>query len=268
MQINAKIKEYAPYIIGGVAGIYIIYRVVNGNSSSSSLPSGQAVNYVPVSNGTSGTQAAQMQLAQGQVNAEQTAAYGQAAAQIGQAVAQVSNQRMAFDASTINAASADNQATMQAMALESVGGMNAATSAIGAAGQASAAVGNATANQINAMGKMFQGSANAIIAGANNSHMLVTDNSLATINAINSLGQLHAIDNVAMTNSITTQSKNTQYGADAAASSSGATSGAVGTIAQSNAAAAAAASQANAEATAATWNAVGSVASTVAMAAL
>lgn len=254
-----------PYVIGAVIGVYVIYRIVNGHSTSAPVSSGTIMPVPYATTGAGSANQAALEIAQGQVNAQNIAATGQAAAQIGAAVAQVSGGRMAYDANAINAASADNQATIQSMALESVGGMNAVSSAIGAAGNASAAVGNSTANQIAAMGQMYQGAGQMLLAGAANNDVLIKDNSYATINAINSMGQLQTLNTQALNNALNTQAKNAKYATGYAATSSASTGQAAAQIGTANANAAAAASNANAQSSGGMWNAIGGVATTAAM---
>lgn len=219
MEIPVYVKSHWPIILGGAAGLYVVIRILRGSSASSSTTDPTAAylasrasmaNQAASINAALQRQQLQASVAMAQTQAQaqvaQTQANAQLAASTGSAISGIISAQAQLPAVAINAAMADNQATMQNAAQVAIAGINSLPGDL-----------NAQANQIVATSQQF------------NSYLNAAGQTQASFNAnmpllVNSVGQSAAIGTSAVARSAATAAQGN-------ASSSGAMWKTVGTVA-------------------------------------
>lgn len=159
--------KYWPWLVGGIAGIYLISRYSGGGGGGGDYAALMAQqSQAAQQNAALSLQARQMEgqiaVAMSQAEAARTAAAGQAAGQAAVGAANLISALNAPMVTAINAASADNKHTMETAALTTAAGFMSRGQMVTATAQQSAAWAEAMGKQAQAMGMSVQGSQIAI----------------------------------------------------------------------------------------------------------
>lgn len=244
MEITETLKRHWPYVLGGVAGLYLIYKYM-GSSSTSSSTSTVDPNALAYAQGQSQLQA-QTTLGMAQIQANSNAAtaaqnlqsaqlaaqsnnatqqneiayntaLGSTASSVGNSIAQVIQAQSVLPAVAINSAMQENQTTLQASAATAIAGINAVP-------QNTAAYGSIITTQL---GQQTQANKDFYTSLSNSGQQVVASNMSAMNNTMTAY-DAYSQSNPMIVNSVGSSSSS-QVSSVAGAAATGAAANASGT---------------------------------------
>lgn len=255
MDIGESIKSHWPYVVGGLVGVYIIYKYTGASSTTTATSSGVDPNmlaYAAQQNQLQAQSSLANQQMQLQANAQQAAinlqnaqlqaqsnnatqrneiayntALGSTASSIGNSIASVIQAQSALPAAAINAAMAENQTALQTSAATAIAGINANSSNI-------QSYGGIIQSQLN---QQTQANKDFYTSLSNSGNQVVASN-MAAMAATSSAYSAFAQSNPLVVNAVGSNSASNVASVSSAASTSAAanasgtasTMGALGTI--------------------------------------